>query len=138
VESDSNIAAFAHARAAVASDPLAVEPRFLLASLYQSVDEAPAARAQLQQAVRSQPENPATWAQLGGMELRAGEPQQALAALQHVVALDHTSDPTTRAAALQIAQAQARIAQVRSAAVARRRSSVKSRRRSQSRGQSAK
>lgn len=138
VESNGNAAAFAHARTSVASDPLAVEPRFLLASLYQSVDEVRAARAQLRHAVRSQPENPATWAQLGGMELQAGELQQALAALQHVVALDHTSDPTTRTAAAQIVQAQTKLAQARSAAARRRRSSVNSRRRSQSRGQAAK
>jgi len=138
VESGSNAAAFAHARTAVASDPLAVEPRFLLASLYQSIGEAPAARAQLQNAIRSQPENPATWAHLGAMELQARAPQQALAALQHAVALDHTSDPTTRTAAAQIAQAQTNIAQIRSAAAQRRRSTVKHRRRPKRRGQAAK
>jgi hypothetical protein len=121
VEANSNAAAFAHARTAVASDPLAVEPRVQLASLYQSVNDVSAARAQLEAAVRSQPQNPATWAQLGALELQAKEPRQALPALQRVVALDHTSDPMTRAAATQIAQAQTEIAQTRSAVARRRR-----------------
>ena len=119
VNAATNAQAFADARAAISSDPLALEPRFALAGLYQSVNDVPAARAELTDAVNTQPENPATWAQLGGLELQAGEPQQALAALRHVVELDHTSDPTTRTAAAQITQAQAAIARAKAAAAKR-------------------
>jgi uncharacterized membrane protein len=110
LEASSNSAAFGHARTAVASDPLAVEPRFQLASLYQSVHEASAARAQLEDAVQSQPQNPATWAQLGALEVQVNEPRGALMALRHVLELDHTLDPMTTTALTEIAQAQAELA----------------------------
>jgi hypothetical protein len=130
----SNAEAFEHARAAVASDPLALQPRFVLASLYQSVNDIPAARAQLQHVVRTQPENPFAWEQLGGMEFQVGDPQQAINAMRHVVDLDHTSDPYTRSAAATIAQAQTQITQ----AAAKRRAALKRRARSQGRDRSAK
>ncbi len=110
LEANSNAAAFAHARSAVASDPLAVEPRVQLASLYQSVNDASAARAQLEDAVRSQPQNPVTWAQLSTLELQTHEPRGALTALRHVLELDHTLDPMTTTALTEIAQAQAELA----------------------------
>jgi tetratricopeptide (TPR) repeat protein len=130
----SNAEAFEHARAAVASDPLALQPRFVLASLYQSVNDIPAARAQLQQVVQSQPENPFTWAQLGGTEAQVGQQQRAIAALRHVLDLDHTTDPYTRSATTTIAQAQAEIAQ----AAAKRRAALKRRARSRARRRAAK
>ena len=71
LNADTNAQAFDQARAAVASDPLALQPRFVLASLYQSVNDIPAARAQLQHAVQTQPENPFAWAQLGGWNSRS-------------------------------------------------------------------
>jgi hypothetical protein len=105
--------AFAQARAAASSDPLAYEPRLLLASLYQSVNNVGAQRAQLEQATRTQPDNPIVWSHLGGMEYDAGEPVRAIAALQRVMALDHTSDPFTRAAATTIQQARIELARAR-------------------------
>jgi tetratricopeptide (TPR) repeat protein len=134
LNASSNAQAFDHARSAVASDPLALQPRFVLASLYQSVNDIPAARAQLQHAVQTQPENPFAWAQLGGMDFQVGDPRQAISAMRHVVDLDHTSDPYTRSAAATIAQAQAEIVQ----AAAKRRAALKRSGRSQGRGQAAK
>jgi cytochrome c-type biogenesis protein CcmH/NrfG len=116
VNAGSNTEAFADARAAISSDPLALEPRFALAGLYQSTGNVAAARGQLTDAVNAQPENPATWAQLGGLELQAGHAREALGALRHVMKLDHTSDPMTRTAIAQIAQAQAAIGRSRAAA----------------------
>ena len=72
VNAATNAQAFADARGAISSDPLALEPRFALAGLYQSVNDVPAARAELTDAVNTQPENPVTWAQLGSLELQAG------------------------------------------------------------------
>jgi hypothetical protein len=119
VNAATNAEAFADARAAIGSDPLALEPRFALAGLYQSVNDVPAARAELIDAVDTQPENPATWAQLGTVELQAGQPQQALTALRHVIELDHIPDPTTITATAQITQAQTAIAQAQAAAAKR-------------------
>lgn len=116
LQASSNQEAFAQARAAAASDPLSPEPRFVLAGLYQSTNDVPAARGQLTDAVRGQPQNPATWARLGAFELGVGEPHRALVALERVLALDHTSDPATRVAVAQIAQAQAEIAHAKSTA----------------------
>jgi hypothetical protein len=138
INAASNAQAFASARAAISSDPLALEPRFALAGLYQSVNDVPAARAELTDAVNTQPENPATWAHLGGLELQAGRPQQALAALRHVIELDHTPDSTTTTAAAQITQAQAAVAAAKAAAAKRSAARVSSRRRSRARAQAAK
>jgi hypothetical protein len=109
--------AFAQARAAASSDPLAYEPHLLLASLYQSVNNVGAQRAQLEQATRTQPDNPIVWSHLGGMEFLAGEPVRSIAALQRVLALDHTSDPFTRAAAATIQQARLQLAQAHRKAI---------------------
>ena len=124
LNASTNAGAFDQARAAVASDPLALQPRFVLAALYRSVNEVPAARAQLQQAVQTQPQNPFAWAQLGGTEFQVGQPQRALDALRHVLELDHTSDPTTRSTDATIVQAKAQIAH---AAAAKRRAAIKPR-----------
>jgi hypothetical protein len=135
VNAATNAQAFTDARDATSSDPLALEPRFALAALYQSVNDIPAARAQLTDAVNIQPRNPATWEHLGGFELQAGEPQRALGALRHVAEFDHSPDVTTRNANAQIAQAQAEIAQ---AAAAKRRAAIKAQRRSRRRSRAAK
>jgi tetratricopeptide (TPR) repeat protein len=134
VNASTNAQAFDDARAAISSDPLALEPRFALAGLYQSINNVPAARAALTDAVNTQPRNPATWAQLGRLEFQAGEPQRAVAALHHVIELDHTPDTATRNAWAQIGQAQATIAPARTAAAASSGSTVSPRRRSRGRG----
>jgi hypothetical protein len=103
-----NAEAFAQARAASSSDPLAVEPHFFLSSLYEAVKDIPAARAQMQDAVRIQPDNPLVWSRLGSLEFQTGRPAQTIAALRHLLAIDHTSDPFTRIAmpTIQLAQSQ--------------------------------
>jgi hypothetical protein len=132
VNAATNAQAFSDARAAAISDPLALEPRFVLAGLYQATNNIPAARAQLTDAVSIQPENPTTWEHLGAFELVSGEPRRGLATLSHVARLDHSPDVTTRNANAQIAQAQTETAQT---AAANRRAAVKRRARSRGRGQ---
>jgi len=100
--STSNAQAFHDARAAIDHDPLAYEPRFLLSSLYQSVKDVPAARAQLVKAAQVQPQNPLTWLSLGQLELLTGELKSASAAFQRVLTLDHTPDQTAHTATASI------------------------------------
>ncbi|MGI9183944.1 MAG: O-antigen ligase family protein [Solirubrobacteraceae bacterium] len=80
--------AFGDAHAAAAADPLALQPRFVLASLYVSVGGQRAARAQLTQAVSLQPENRDSWLALGQYDLAHGQPHRALVSLRRAVALD--------------------------------------------------
>ncbi len=117
----SNAAAFADARAAARADPLSVEPLFQLATLDQGIHDNPSARAELRQATRLQPENPEPWVWLAQFELQTGRPRAAIAAAGRVLALDHTSDPNTRAAQTTIAQAEAVLAQRAARARSRRR-----------------
>ncbi len=95
--------AFADARAAAAADPLALQPRLLLASLYASIGDQRAARAQLTQAVALQPENRDSWLALGQYDLAIGQPRRALPSLRRAVALD----PSMAEAADSLNQAQA-------------------------------
>ncbi|MGH2866204.1 MAG: O-antigen ligase family protein [Solirubrobacteraceae bacterium] len=82
--------AFSAAHDAAAADPLALQPRFVLASLYASIGNQRAARAQLAQAVSLQPENRDSWLALGQYDLAHGQPRRALASLRRAVALDPT------------------------------------------------
>ncbi len=98
-------AAFSDARAAAASDPLSLEPLYELAALYTNFDPA-AARAELERAVRSQPQNTDPWLTLGEFELQQREPRQALFAFRRALLFNQIS-----AAALSgIAQAQSELA----------------------------
>jgi hypothetical protein len=110
INAASTAEAFADARAAASSDPLSPEPRELLASLYTSAHDVAAARAQLVKATQIQPQNPTTWQELGSMELQAGDPRRAIAAMQRVTALDHTPDLTVATAFAVLNSARARLA----------------------------
>jgi hypothetical protein len=99
----SNPQAFADARSAASSDPLAYGPVFVLSALYERIHETAQARAELVDATALQPQNPVTWEQLGGFDLAAGKPRQAMAALGKAAVLDPTSEPLTA----EIAQASA-------------------------------
>jgi hypothetical protein len=82
--------ALADARAAAASNPLAVEPLFELSALESAFDPA-AAYADLVKAVRLQPENAQTWLQLGEYDIQNHQPRQAIAALTKARQFDLSS-----------------------------------------------
>jgi hypothetical protein len=91
--------ALTDARAAAASDPVSVDPRFLLSAIYSGLGDRAEARAQLLKAVSIQPSNPATWIQLGCYDLGRHSPS-AGGELQRVLALDPSqtdlrTDPAT-------------------------------------------
>lgn len=92
LEADDVDAARAHANAAHARNPLAVEPLFKLAQVEeQAGNRQIQARAALQEAVRLQPANPEPWIQLAAFELRAGDPRAAETASRRAVYLDPRS-----------------------------------------------
>jgi tetratricopeptide (TPR) repeat protein len=97
--------AFADARAAQAADPLALQPRFVLASLYQAARQPAVARSTLLGAVDLQPDNRDSWLQLGSYDLQAGRLRPAVRELQRAVALDPTIPATVDA----LAEAQAEL-----------------------------
>ncbi len=99
----SNPQAFADARAAASSDPLAYEPLFVLSALYERIGEPAAARSELVRGTQLQPQNPVTWEQLASFDLSAGRPRQALDALNRAATLD----PTSPTVVSEIAQARA-------------------------------
>jgi Tfp pilus assembly protein PilF len=90
--------AFSDARSAAASDPVSVEPHWELSAIYSSIRDERAARAQLVTAVRLQPENAATWSELGFYDLQHHQPRKALGALHQALVLDRSSYPTIQAA----------------------------------------
>ena len=111
IDSPTYAQALGDARTAANSNPLSVAPLFLLSDLYAGLHEGAAARAQLVDATRLQPENPQTWWQLGTFDLHAGRPRPALAELRRVLTLDQAPlDTWRRQAAAEIPQAQAAIA----------------------------
>jgi len=81
-------AALTDAQAARASDPVSVEPLFLLSRIYGARGDATQARAELVKATTVQPENSQTWSQLGGYDLDQHARTQALAELQRAHQLD--------------------------------------------------
>jgi hypothetical protein len=103
--------AFSDARAAAASDPVSVEPLWELSAIYSSIRDQPAARAQLVQAISLQPDNAATWRELGFYDLQHNQPRTAMGALQQALTLDRSSYPTIQA----LQQAQAQLAASRAA-----------------------
>jgi hypothetical protein len=103
-------AAFSYARAAASDDPLAYQPLVLLSSLYQSIKQPVAARAELRKAVALQPDNAEPLVALGNFELADGDPRQAILTMARVAALDHTSDYYTRQAQTTVGLAQAALA----------------------------
>ncbi|HUK77241.1 MAG TPA: O-antigen ligase family protein [Thermoleophilia bacterium] len=81
--------AAAQARRAHRLDPLAVDPLFTLAQVEQQQGKTAHALATLQQAVHLQPQNFATWYELGLLQLDVlGQRAQAAASLRRAVALN--------------------------------------------------
>ena len=89
--------AVADARAAAARDPLSVEPLWELSAIFSSVGNQQAARAELVDATRLQPDNPATWQQLGFYDLQQHDPSSALLAFRRALSLDRGSVATREA-----------------------------------------
>jgi len=108
----------------VSANPLAIDPHYRLATLYQAVGDPAQARAEFLHATRIQPENPQPWLWLATYYAQTGRPGPARAAAERILALDHVppapvGDVYTRPAAAIITQAtaelQARAAKKRSA-----------------------
>lgn len=93
-------------RAAVARNPLSAEPLWDLANILTAAGQLHAAHAELVKAVSVQPQNSATWRELGLYDLAHGQPHKALGVLRHAIGL-YPADPVT-GQALQQAQAQLR------------------------------
>ena len=102
-------AAFTDARDAAARNPLSVQPLWLLAELYSRIGDEHAAHAELVKAISLQPENPATWQQLGLYDVQHGQPHKAVGVLEHAQRLDVGSAQTAQA----IAQAKAALAAIK-------------------------
>ena len=86
-------AAAAQARRAHRLDPLAVDPLFTLALVEQQQGRGSAAQATLGQAVRLQPQNYATYYELGLMQLNVlGLRHQAAAAFRRALSLNPYDD----------------------------------------------
>ena len=85
------------ARAAVARDPLSVAPLWELSAIFSAIGDQRGAKAELRQAISLQPQNPATWQQLGLYELQHHQPRKALVTLQRARQLDRSSVQTIEA-----------------------------------------
>jgi cytochrome c-type biogenesis protein CcmH/NrfG len=72
-----------------------VQPKFDLAAIDQALGDQRAAHAELESAVRLQPDNPATWQQLGSYYLVVDRPRAALIVLQKASALYQGSPEIT-------------------------------------------
>jgi O-antigen ligase/polysaccharide polymerase Wzy-like membrane protein len=86
---------YAQARAEIADarsiNPLSVELLFQQAAIERAGDNPEGARAALQEAVRKQPANPASWEALAEFELSEGRKPQALSAIGSALYLDPRS-----------------------------------------------
>ena len=102
-------AAFTDARDAASRDPVSVQPLWLLAELYSRIGDEHAAHAELVKAITLQPDNPATWQQLGVYDVQHGQPHKALGVLEHAQRLDLGSAQIAQA----IVQAKAALAAIR-------------------------
>lgn len=102
-------AAFSDARAAAARNPVSAQPLWLLAELYSRIGDEHAAHNELVKAITLQPDNPATWQQLGLYDLQHGQPHKALGVLEHAQRLDLGSIQTAQA----ITQAKAALAAIK-------------------------
>lgn len=99
-------AAFSSARDAVDYDPLALQPLFVLSSLYRAAGNQAAARRELVDGVRTQPDNYESWLQLGSFDLGNHHPKLALTSLSRALALN----PTVPSTGLAVQQARAALA----------------------------
>ncbi len=94
--------ALSAARSAVARNPLAVDPLYVLSDVRTAVGDAAGARSALEAATRLQPDNPDPWSELGRYELAHG----ASAAAAFALAQARELDPTNAATALDLRRAQ--------------------------------
>jgi hypothetical protein len=92
------------ARAAVSEDPLSVDARVRLATVYQALGQPFAARAQLVRATQVQPENPQSFYWLGFYLLGRGDDGAATVPLKRATVLDIT-DSLCQTQALAAAEA---------------------------------
>ncbi|MFZ0384999.1 MAG: hypothetical protein WAL22_05010 [Solirubrobacteraceae bacterium] len=90
----STAAAFPLARSATSSDPLSIAPYPWLCTLNMDIHNVSAARAELVRASVLQPQNPATWMNLGVFDFHHHRIAPALPEFERAIALDHTQDPT--------------------------------------------
>ncbi|MDQ6811837.1 MAG: O-antigen ligase family protein, partial [Actinomycetota bacterium] len=74
--------ALADARAAAARDPLSIEPHWELSAILSATGNQLGAYTELAKAIALQPENAATWQQLGFYDLRLRQPRGALASFE--------------------------------------------------------
>jgi hypothetical protein len=82
--------AFTDAREAATIDPVTIEPLQILASLYTAVHDPAAARNELVQATRRQPDNPRPWLWLGQFDVGRHHPRRAFGSLQRALRLDRS------------------------------------------------
>ena len=111
----SSAESFGLARTARARDPLSLYPRELLANLYVGAHQPAIGRADLEQAAHSQPRNPQAWSALTTLDLQTEDYAGAVAAGNHVLALDYTGDTLRTSTVQQIIKAQKALARTRSA-----------------------
>src|SRR5205807_8654397 len=84
------------ARSAVTSNPVAVEPLFVLSRAYSAQGDQAQARAELVHATKVQPSNPVSWTELGSYDLVQHQLAPAVAELQHAHMLHpHSPQITT-------------------------------------------
>jgi hypothetical protein len=91
---NSTAAAFPLARSATSSDPLSIAPYPWLCSLEMDIHNVSAARSELVKAKNLQPQNPATWMNLGVFDFHHRRITQALPEFERAIALDRTPDKT--------------------------------------------
>jgi hypothetical protein len=89
--------AFADAETAVARDPLSAAALWELSAIYSAAGDQSSARAELVKAVNLQPQNPATWRELGLYDIQQHQPQRALSVLQQASRLGPAALPTLQA-----------------------------------------
>ncbi|MGZ4198378.1 MAG: O-antigen ligase family protein [Solirubrobacteraceae bacterium] len=116
---------YGHPRLAVAElrkstqlDLTAVQPLWDLSAAYLALDDEPAARSVLVDAITRQPRNPQTYLQIGEFDLRVHSPQTAVAELQAAVGIGASASQT--GALIAKAQAALNAQRARAAAAARK------------------
>ena len=83
------VGAQASLRTAISRDPVSVDPLFALAAVQSAAGQRPAAHTTLIRAIRLQPSNPQTWAELAGFDLyTANDARSALNDLRAALYLD--------------------------------------------------
>lgn len=88
--------ALTDSRRAVADDPVALEPRMILSTVYAALGQPGRARAELVQAASTQPDNPAAWQALAAYDLRLHQARLALVELERARELDPASNYTAQ------------------------------------------